>query len=102
MAFAISNPTSIASSVSPSLLKSTQARAGTNSFRLNTHHLNSQVVSRLKSEGGGRRVWRRRKLAKKDEMLQYKLERMPFLEEQVRKIREGGKLLTMDIETVAI
>ncbi|KAH1075337.1 hypothetical protein J1N35_027665 [Gossypium stocksii] len=103
MAFAISNPTSIASSVSPSLLKlQTQARAGTNSWRLKTHHLNSQVVSRLKSESGGRRVWRRRKLAKKDEMLQYKLERMPFLEEQVRKIREGGKLLTMDIERLLL
>ncbi|OMP07987.1 hypothetical protein COLO4_06879 [Corchorus olitorius] len=35
--------------------------------------------------------------SKKDEMLLYKLERIPLLEEQVRKIREGGKLLTMDI-----
>lgn len=39
---------------------------------------------------------------KKDELLQYKLERVPFLEEQVRKIREGGKLLTMDIERLLL
>lgn len=31
-------------------------------------------------------------------MLKIHVERVPFLEEQVRKIREGGKLLTMDIE----
>lgn len=40
--------------------------------------------------------------AKKDEMLHYKLERVPFLEEQVRKIREGGKLLTMDIHRLLL
>ncbi|XP_022723346.1 protein PLASTID TRANSCRIPTIONALLY ACTIVE 7 isoform X2 [Durio zibethinus] len=77
MAIAISNLTCISSSISPLL---------------------ERVVSRLQSESGGRRVWRRRKLTKKDEMLQYKLERIPFLEEQVRKIREGGKLLSVDIE----
>ncbi|WRX24341.1 hypothetical protein QQP08_016828 [Theobroma cacao] len=37
-------------------------------------------------------------LTKKDEMLQYKLEPIPFLEELVRKIKEGKKLLTMDIK----
>ncbi|EOY23592.1 PREDICTED: protein PLASTID TRANSCRIPTIONALLY ACTIVE 7 isoform X2 [Theobroma cacao] len=78
MAFAISNPTCISSSISP-LLKT--ARAGTNSWRLNPN---------LKCQ------------TKKDEMLQYKLERIPFLEEQVRKIREGGKLLTMDIERLLL
>ncbi|XVF51025.1 hypothetical protein PTKIN_Ptkin04bG0150300 [Pterospermum kingtungense] len=99
MAFAISNPAYISASVSP-LLK--RERLGTNPWRLNSN-LSSQVVSRLESEGGGgRRVWRRRKLAKKDEMLQYKLERVPFLEEQVRKIREGGKLLTMDIHRLLL
>ncbi|XP_059629003.1 protein PLASTID TRANSCRIPTIONALLY ACTIVE 7 [Cornus florida] len=51
---------------------------------------------------GRRRVWRRRKLTKKDDMLQYKLERVPFLEEQVRKIRDGGKLLTMDIHRLLL
>ncbi|XVF10096.1 hypothetical protein REPUB_Repub07fG0153700 [Reevesia pubescens] len=98
MAFAISNPAFVSSSISP-LLKT--ARVRTNSWRLNSN-LSSEVVSRLQSEGGGRRVWRRRKLAKKDEMLQYKLERIPFLEEQVRKIREGGKLLTMDIDRLLL
>lgn len=39
---------------------------------------------------------------KKDEMLDYKMERVPFLEEQVRKIQEGGKLLTMDIERLML
>ncbi|KAK4384833.1 protein PLASTID TRANSCRIPTIONALLY ACTIVE 7 [Sesamum angolense] len=49
-----------------------------------------------------RRVWRRRKLAKKDDMLDYRMERIPFLEEQVRKIRETGELLTMDIERLLL
>lgn len=40
--------------------------------------------------------------SKKDDMLRYKMERIPFLEEQVRKIREGGKLLTMDIERLLL
>lgn len=34
--------------------------------------------------------------------MEYRLERFPFLEEQVRKIREGGKLLTMDIEKLLL
>lgn len=71
-------------------------------------HLNFSIRSQgshSKNEGGGgggRRVWRRRKLTKKDYMLQGKLERTPFLEEQVRKIRDGGKLLTMDIERLLL
>ncbi|CAI9767730.1 unnamed protein product [Fraxinus pennsylvanica] len=57
----------------------------------------------LRNSGGSyRRVWRRRKLVKKDDMLDYKMERIPFLEEQVRKIREGGKLLTMDIHRLLL
>lgn len=39
---------------------------------------------------------------KKDEMLRYNLDRVPFLEEQVRKIKEGGKLVTMDIERLLL
>lgn len=39
---------------------------------------------------------------KKDAKLDYNLERVPFLEEQVRKIQEGGKLLTMDIERLLL
>ncbi|KAL6350177.1 hypothetical protein AAG906_004117 [Vitis piasezkii] len=39
---------------------------------------------------------------KKDDMLRYKMDRIPFLEEKVRKIQEGGKLLTMDIERLLL
>ncbi|KAK4789508.1 hypothetical protein SAY86_016812 [Trapa natans] len=39
---------------------------------------------------------------KKDDMLVNHIERVPFLEEQVRKIKEGGKLLTMDIERLLL
>lgn len=35
-------------------------------------------------------------------MLRYKRERVPFLEEQVRNIREGGQLLQMDIERLLL
>ncbi|KAJ9187037.1 hypothetical protein P3X46_002534 [Hevea brasiliensis] len=62
----------------------------------------SQVVMQRQSNGSGRRVWRGRKLMKKDDMLHYKLGRIPFLEEQVRKVREGGELLTMDIERLLL
>ncbi|CAK9151591.1 unnamed protein product [Ilex paraguariensis] len=73
-----------------------------NSWRLN-FAIRSQDKSQSQNESRGhRRVWRRRKLTKKDDMLRYKLERIPFLEEQVRKIREGGKLLTMDIERLLL
>ncbi|XP_056160333.1 protein PLASTID TRANSCRIPTIONALLY ACTIVE 7 isoform X2 [Syzygium oleosum] len=41
-------------------------------------------------------------LTKKDDLLQYKMERIPFLEEQERKIKETGKLLTMDIERLLL
>ncbi|KAF9602494.1 hypothetical protein IFM89_028508 [Coptis chinensis] len=54
------------------------------------------------SSNNQRRVWRRRKLTKKDEKLGYKMERIPFLEEKVRKIREAGKLLTKDIERLLL
>ncbi|KAL2556262.1 plastid transcriptionally active7 [Forsythia ovata] len=70
-------------------------------------HLNCAIKpqdgsSSRNSGGSHRRVWRRRKLVKKDDMLNYKMERIPFLEEQVRKIREGGKLLTMDIHRLLL
>lgn len=35
-------------------------------------------------------------------MLRYKLGRTPFLEERIRKVREEGKLLTMDIERLLL
>ncbi|XP_038891427.1 protein PLASTID TRANSCRIPTIONALLY ACTIVE 7 [Benincasa hispida] len=63
-----------------------------------------QVVARKQrnGEGSGRRVWRRRKLTKKDDMSIYKMDRIPFLEEQVRKVKEQGKLITMDIERLLL
>ncbi|KAL5998889.1 hypothetical protein ACLOJK_009837 [Asimina triloba] len=41
-------------------------------------------------------------LMKKDETLEYRIERVPFLEEQVRKIREGGALIGLDIERLLL
>ncbi|OAY84221.1 Protein PLASTID TRANSCRIPTIONALLY ACTIVE 7 [Ananas comosus] len=32
----------------------------------------------------------------------YKMERIPFLEEQVRKIRQNGKIISMDIEKLLL
>ncbi|CAN0876316.1 Protein PLASTID TRANSCRIPTIONALLY ACTIVE 7 [Linum grandiflorum] len=53
----------------------------------------------LAQSGSSRRqVWRRRKLTKEDDMRKYRMERVPFLEEQVRNIRESGKLIQHDIE----
>ncbi|KAG9447844.1 hypothetical protein H6P81_013972 [Aristolochia fimbriata] len=52
--------------------------------------------------GNRGRIWRRRKLTKKDDKLEYKMERIPFLEEQMRKIRDTGKLMTMDVEKLLL
>ncbi|CAN1181324.1 Protein PLASTID TRANSCRIPTIONALLY ACTIVE 7 [Linum perenne] len=52
----------------------------------------------MAQSGSGRRVWRRRKLTKEDDMRKYRMERVPFLEERVRTIRESGELLSFDIE----
>ncbi|XP_071721663.1 protein PLASTID TRANSCRIPTIONALLY ACTIVE 7-like [Rutidosis leptorrhynchoides] len=64
------------------------------------------VSSKLKDSSngrrGGRKIWRRRKLMKKDDMLRYKLERVPFLEEHTRKIKEEGQLLSLDIERLLL
>ncbi|KAK7282548.1 hypothetical protein RIF29_11430 [Crotalaria pallida] len=62
----------------------------------------SQMVPQMRKQGRGRRIWRRRKLTKEDEYLPYKMERVPFLEEQVRIIKDQGKLLTMDIERLLL
>ncbi|RHN69653.1 hypothetical protein MtrunA17_Chr3g0127071 [Medicago truncatula] len=64
--------------------------------------VNSQMVIQMRKESGGRRIWRRRKMIKKDESLPYKMERIPFLEEQVRKIKDEGKLLQLDIERLLL
>ncbi|KAL3653656.1 Protein PLASTID TRANSCRIPTIONALLY ACTIVE 7 [Castilleja foliolosa] len=62
--------------------------------------MRSQDSSNSRDSGHShRRVWRRRKLAKKDYM---SIERVPFLEEQVRKIRETGEILSMDIERLLL
>ncbi|XP_077252603.1 protein PLASTID TRANSCRIPTIONALLY ACTIVE 7-like [Tasmannia lanceolata] len=44
------------------------------------------------------------RVIKKDDKLRYKMERIPFLEEQVRKIKikDSGKLLKMDIERLML
>ncbi|URD85259.1 hypothetical protein MUK42_27164 [Musa troglodytarum] len=39
---------------------------------------------------------------KNDDKLRYKMDRIPFLEEQVRKIRENGKIMSMDIEKLML
>uniref|UniRef100_A0A804QV41 Uncharacterized protein n=1 Tax=Zea mays TaxID=4577 RepID=A0A804QV41_MAIZE len=41
----------------------------------------------------GRRVWRRRKLTKEDDMLRYKLDRIPFLEEKRIDLRSPWRWL---------
>ncbi|XP_020589604.1 protein PLASTID TRANSCRIPTIONALLY ACTIVE 7 [Phalaenopsis equestris] len=55
-----------------------------------------------KEGDNGRRIWRRRKLRKRDEKIEYKMERVPFLEEQVRKIRESGKIMSLDVERLLL
>ncbi|XP_050235990.1 protein PLASTID TRANSCRIPTIONALLY ACTIVE 7 [Mercurialis annua] len=63
----------------------------------------TQVIAQLKQNSGShRKVWRRRQLTKKDDMLRYQLGRVPFLEEQVRKIKDDGKVLTMDIHKLLL
>ncbi|CAN1149326.1 Protein PLASTID TRANSCRIPTIONALLY ACTIVE 7 [Linum perenne] len=52
----------------------------------------------MAQSGSCRRVWRRRKLTKEDDMRKYRMKRVPFLEEKVRMIRESGELLSFDIE----
>lgn len=39
---------------------------------------------------------------KEDDMLRYKLDRIPFLEEKVRKVRENGKLVCLDINQLML
>ncbi|KAJ8753467.1 hypothetical protein K2173_019866 [Erythroxylum novogranatense] len=65
-------------------------------------HEKTKVTSQLRNEGRGRRLWRRRKLTKTDDLRRYKLERVPFLEEQMRYVQEGGGLLTFDIERLML
>jgi hypothetical protein len=39
---------------------------------------------------------------KEDDMLRYKLDRIPFLEEKVRKVRENGKIICLDINQLML
>ncbi|XP_071734258.1 protein PLASTID TRANSCRIPTIONALLY ACTIVE 7-like [Rutidosis leptorrhynchoides] len=98
------------------------AAMATNSFRFHTHdscllsssqkltqkrpsNLAIQSKATDESQNGGvsrRRIWRRRKLMKKDEMIRYAQERSPFVEEQVRDIWETGKLVGYDIERLKL
>ncbi|KAL5706854.1 Protein PLASTID TRANSCRIPTIONALLY ACTIVE 7 [Ranunculus cassubicifolius] len=64
--------------------------------------ISSKAQELPQNNNNQRRVWRRRKLTKKDDKSVYKMDRIPFLEEKVRKIREAGKLLTMDIERLLL
>ncbi|KAK8921211.1 hypothetical protein KSP39_PZI020312 [Platanthera zijinensis] len=65
----------------------------------------SSVFSSARSQEvscSGRRIWRRRKLSKKDEKLDNTTDRVPFLEEQVRRIRATGKIMSLDIERLLL
>ncbi|KAG8055705.1 hypothetical protein GUJ93_ZPchr0001g30548 [Zizania palustris] len=42
------------------------------------------------------------KQTKEDDMLRYKLDRIPFLEEKVRKVRENGKIICLDINQLML
>ncbi|KAG6389815.1 hypothetical protein SASPL_151289 [Salvia splendens] len=69
--------------------------------------MKSQDGSSSRNSGGShRQVWRRRKLmmicCRNLEFNKMRIERVPFLEEQVRRIRETGELLTMDIERLLL
>ncbi|CAD6237177.1 unnamed protein product [Miscanthus lutarioriparius] len=41
-------------------------------------------------------------MTKEDDMLRYKLDRIPFLEEKVRKVRENGKIICLDINQLML
>ncbi|XP_020694952.1 protein PLASTID TRANSCRIPTIONALLY ACTIVE 7-like isoform X1 [Dendrobium catenatum] len=60
------------------------------------------AISQQKEGHNGRRIWRRRKLRKRDVKIEHKMDRVPFLEEQVRKIRETGKIMSLDIERLLL
>nr|XP_043634516.1 protein PLASTID TRANSCRIPTIONALLY ACTIVE 7 isoform X1 [Erigeron canadensis] len=93
-------------SSSPSLSRQ-QKKLELNNNRPYHHHQSRRCIIESKAtENGGvgqrRRIWRRRKLSKKDEMIRYAQERTPFVEEQVRDIWETGKLVGYDIERLKL
>ncbi|KAJ0551838.1 putative protein plastid transcriptionally active 7 [Helianthus annuus] len=76
----------------------------TNLHSINTQRPSTFAIHSKANDNNGlrRRIWRRRKLTKKDEMIQYAQERTPFVEEQVRDIWETGKLVGYDIERLKL
>ncbi|KAM7463666.1 hypothetical protein LguiA_031787 [Lonicera macranthoides] len=73
-----------------------------NQWRLNFAARSQDKSNSRNEHRGGRQVWRRRKLTKKDDLLRYKLGRVPFLEEQVRMIKDTGRQLSGDIERLLL
>ncbi|KAL8538031.1 hypothetical protein ACS0TY_000116 [Phlomoides rotata] len=71
-------------------------------WRLNCAIRSQDGSSSRKTGRSYRQVWRRRKLTKKDDMMDYAMVRVPFLEEQVRRIRETGEMMSMDIEKLLL
>ncbi|CAH9123442.1 unnamed protein product [Cuscuta epithymum] len=72
-------------------------------FRLSNFAVQSQVPNRkVKVEAVESGLWRRKKLTKKDDETKYRLEEVPFLEEHMRKIKEDGGLLAMDIDRLLL
>ncbi|GAB2265053.1 hypothetical protein Dimus_000120 [Dionaea muscipula] len=55
----------------------------------------------VNQDKGNQRVWRRRKLTKRDVLLD-NIERIPFLEESARKVKESGALLAVDINRLML
>ncbi|CAK8567612.1 unnamed protein product [Lathyrus sativus] len=83
-----------------SALPKIESRVG--NYRSPSLSVNSQMMIQMRKEGGGRRIWRRRKMTKKDASLPHRMERTPFMEEQVRKIKDEGKLLLRDIDRLML
>ncbi|XP_045815997.1 protein PLASTID TRANSCRIPTIONALLY ACTIVE 7 [Trifolium pratense] len=84
-----------------SSLPKTKLRAG-NSWSPNLSFNSQMKIQMRKEDVGGRKIWRRRKMIKKDVLLPYRMERIPFLEEQVRKIRDEGKLARLDVSRILL
>ncbi|XP_057527747.1 protein PLASTID TRANSCRIPTIONALLY ACTIVE 7 isoform X2 [Amaranthus tricolor] len=96
MPLSLSSP--LFNSSSP-LSSSTKFEVQSVNLRPLSFSIRSQDSSRSRSHRqSGRQVWRRRKLTKKDQYMEAKLERIPFLEEQIRKVTEGGGVLAGDLD----
>ncbi|PWA95725.1 hypothetical protein CTI12_AA047240 [Artemisia annua] len=83
-------------------LYSTSSSSSSSSQQQVTRGRSNFSIQSKASDQSHRRIWRRRKLTKKDEMIRYAQERTPFVEEQVRDIWETGKLVGYDIERLKL